>query len=85
MSSVGFLGAMDRPAEVGWRSEESRSDLELPGWDEFTSGPRPFLRPPGAAARGDARAAGRGGGGRGRGVDLITVRRVWVSDEPSGS
>jgi hypothetical protein len=37
MSSVGFLGAMDRPAEVGWRSEESRSDLELPGWDEFTT------------------------------------------------
>lgn len=36
MSSAGFLGAIDRPAEAGWRSDESRSDLELPGWDEFT-------------------------------------------------
>ena len=37
MSSVQFLGARpERPSEVGWRSEESLSDLELPGWQEFT-------------------------------------------------
>ena len=34
MSSVGILGAARRP-EGGGRSDESWSDLDLPGWQEF--------------------------------------------------
>jgi len=44
MTSVQFLGARpERPSEVGWRSEESLSDLELPGWQEFTGARERFF------------------------------------------
>ena len=44
MSSVQFLGAgPERPSEVGWRSEQSLSDLELPGWQEFTGARERFF------------------------------------------
>jgi hypothetical protein len=37
MSSVQILGAQDeRPTGAGGRGDEVWSDLEVPGWDEFT-------------------------------------------------
>jgi hypothetical protein len=35
MSSVGSLAAAKRPEE-GWGSSEAWSDLDMPGWEDFT-------------------------------------------------
>ena len=42
MSSVGNLAAARRP-EAGWHSEHVWSDLELPGWQDFTEARERFF------------------------------------------
>ena len=42
MISVGNLAA-EQPPEAGWRSEHVWSDLELPGWQEFTEARERFF------------------------------------------
>ena len=66
MSSVGNLAAAERP-EAGWRSEHVWSDLELPGWQDFTearerffAGLRGLERPAGSEAAEERPAAGEG-------------------------
>ena len=54
MSSVGSLVATKRPEE-GWRSDHVWSDLELPGWQDFTEARERFF----AGLRGLERPAAR--------------------------
>lgn len=66
MSSVGNLAAARRP-ESGWRSDHVWSDLELPGWQDFTEARERFfaglrgLDAPRVDEAAEGRPAARGG------------------------